>query len=55
MWRSGETQEKWKVQVSKTFGKSSKKQEMLEIEKIVMTHWAMKRGSVELHEAMLIN
>ena len=26
------TQEKWKVQVSKTFGKSSKKQEMLEIE-----------------------
>ena len=23
--------------------------------KIVMTHWAMKRGSVELHEAMLIN
>ena len=32
MWRSGETQEKGKVQVSKTFGKSSKKQEMLEIE-----------------------
>ena len=53
--RPGESQDEWKVQVSKTFGKSSRKKKRWKLRSnILMTPWSWKRGNVELHEAMLI-